>query len=64
MGIKADKKQNLIALVRNHTLEDQFDPYMLRLSPADEEALRIRWDAAFIMIIPSAVTGQSTSAVF
>ena len=44
--IRADRKQNLIALIRNHALDDHFDRYMLTLSPADEEALLIRWDVA------------------
>lgn len=56
--IKADRRDNLIALVRNHGLEDRFDPYMLRLSPRDEEALRIRWDAADILF------AQEKQAVF
>jgi hypothetical protein len=56
--VKADRKQNLITLIRNHGLEDQFEPYMLRLSPADEEALLIRWDAADILF------AQERQAVF
>ncbi len=56
--IKADRKQNLIALIRNHGLEDHFEPYMLRLSASDEEALLIRWDAADILF------AQERQAVF
>jgi hypothetical protein len=47
--IKADRKKSLIALIENHELHDRFPPHMLSLSLRDEEALRIRWDAADIL---------------
>jgi hypothetical protein len=44
--IRPDGKRELIELIREHGLEDQFGPRMLRLSATDEEGLRIRWDVA------------------
>jgi hypothetical protein len=44
--VKADRKRNLIADITNHRFLDQFPSYMHNLSPRDQEALRIRWDAA------------------
>ena len=46
INLRPAKKQELIALIRQHGMERLFEPYMLKLSPADEEELAIPFDAA------------------
>ena len=47
--LKAEKRRDLIQLIHQHRMEKHFEAYMLTLSPADDEALAIRWDAAEIL---------------
>jgi hypothetical protein len=57
-ALRPDRRANLITLIRSYHLEGNFESYMLSLSPTDEEALLVRWDAADILF------AQEKQAVF